>query len=119
MSIRRVLMTAAVGTAISAAPTAPAGARTELAAYTDAKGFLDVEAVTCAQLADSCQEDADILAAWYSGRTAAWTRSIAHIVRAKAGEHALTVSCKADRDRKIIQALDVLFKDGKAQQGTK
>lgn len=38
-----------------------------LSTYTDAKGYLDVQAFTCSQLANTYQEDADMLAAWYSG----------------------------------------------------
>lgn len=49
---------------LAAAIGAPAHAQTELSASTDANGFLDVQALTCAQLADTYQEDADMLAAW-------------------------------------------------------
>ena len=37
-----------------------AAAQTPLTAYTDANGFLDVQRLTCAQLAGTFQEDADI-----------------------------------------------------------
>lgn len=40
---------------------------TPLTKYVDANGFLDVQTLTCAQLADTYQEDADALTAWYSG----------------------------------------------------
>ena len=46
---------------------APAVAQVELKTYTDGKGYLDVQKLTCAQLAGTFQEDADYLAAWYSG----------------------------------------------------
>ena len=42
-------------------------AQVPLSAYADANGFIDVQALTCAQLAGTFQEDADMLAAWYSG----------------------------------------------------
>lgn len=89
-------------------------AQTELSAYADKNGFIDVQTLTCAQLADTYQEDADMLSAWYSG----WYNGLAkkhfaHLTRAKSGEHALIVYCKANRDTKIINALDVLFKDEK------
>ena len=42
-------------------------AQVPLSAYTDANGFIDVQSLTCAQLAGTFQEDADMLAAWYSG----------------------------------------------------
>ena len=39
----------------------------DLSAYVDANGFLDVQALTCAQLANTYQEDANALMSWYSG----------------------------------------------------
>ncbi|NEU95581.1 hypothetical protein FNJ47_06995 [Bradyrhizobium sp. UFLA 03-164] len=90
----------------------PAKAQTPLTAYTDANGFIDVQALTCAQLAGTYQEDADMLAAWYSG----WYNGLAkkhfaHITRAKSGEHQLILYCKAHPGVKIIEAIDVLMKD--------
>ncbi len=38
----------------------------DLSAY-DANGFLDVQELTCGQPANTYQEDASLLAAWYSG----------------------------------------------------
>jgi hypothetical protein len=35
-----------------------------LSSYTDAKSFIDFQALTCAQPANTLQEDADDLAAW-------------------------------------------------------
>jgi hypothetical protein len=93
---------------------ASAQAQTPLSAYTDANGYVDVQALTCAQLAGTYQEDADMLAAWYSG----WYNGLAkkhfaHITRAKSGEHQLIVYCKAHPELKIIQAIDVLLKNEK------
>jgi len=42
-------------------------AQVELKTYADRDGYLDVQKLTCAQLASTFQEDADYLAAWYSG----------------------------------------------------
>ncbi len=44
-----------------------AKAQTDLSAYADANGYLDVQKLTCAQLANTWQEDANLLTAWYSG----------------------------------------------------
>jgi len=44
-----------------------ARAQVPLSTYMDANGYVDVQALTCAQLANTFQEDADYLAAWYSG----------------------------------------------------
>ena len=100
--------------AILALPVVSAQAQTPLSAYADANGYVDVQALTCAQLAGTYQEDADMLAAWYSG----WYNGLAkkhfaHITRAKSGEHQLILYCKAHPDVKIIQAIDVLLKNEK------
>ena len=42
-------------------------AQVELSKYADAKGYIDVQKLTCAQLANTFQEDADFLGVWYSG----------------------------------------------------
>jgi hypothetical protein len=107
----RTSVAVATGAAI-ALTSGLAQAQTPLSAYTDAKGYVDVQALTCAQLAGTYQEDADMLAAWYSG----WYNGLAqkhyaHITRAKSGEHELIVYCKAHPDLKIIQAIDTLLKN--------
>ena len=85
---------------------------------TCAKGFIDVQTLTCAQLAGTFQEDADLLSAWYSG----WYNGLAkkHYVDLKRGkvvEHEVIVYCKANPEKKIIEALAVVFKDERVKQG--
>jgi hypothetical protein len=38
-----------------------------LSSYADANGFIDVQVLTCGQLANTYQEDANALTSWYSG----------------------------------------------------
>ena len=38
----------------------------DLSAYADANGFIDVQALTCGQLANTYQEDANAFTSWYS-----------------------------------------------------
>ncbi|XSC44771.1 HdeA/HdeB family chaperone [Bradyrhizobium sp. RDT10] len=45
----------------------PALAQVELKTYADRDGYVDVQKLTCAQLANTFQEDADYLTVWYSG----------------------------------------------------
>jgi hypothetical protein len=87
-------------------------AQVPLSAYTDANGFIDVQSLTCAQLAGTFQEDADMLAAWYSG----WynglaNKHFAHIARVKPGEHLVIRYCKQHPELKVIQAIDVVLKE--------
>ena len=87
-------------------------AQVPLSAYADANGFIDVQALTCAQLAGTFQEDADMLASWYSG----WYNGLAkkhfaHIVKVKPGEHLVIQYCKRHPELKVIQAIDVVLKE--------
>ncbi|SDR64283.1 HdeA/HdeB family protein [Rhizobiales bacterium GAS113] len=106
--------------AVSAAPMTGAVAQTAvpLSAYVDANGFLDVQELTCAQLAGTYQEDANALSSWYSG----WYNGLArkHYLdyrRGKEIEHEVIVYCKEHLDRKIIEAIAVVFKDERARLG--
>jgi HdeA/HdeB family len=91
-------------------------AQVDLTTYTDAKGYLNVRALTCAQLANTYQEDANFLGAWYSGW---WNghmkRHSINIARAKEGLHEVIVYCKANPDKKVVDAVDAYVK--KVQQG--
>ena len=98
--------------------SAPAVAQVELNTYADGNGYLDVQKLTCAQLAGTFQEDADYLAAWYSG----WYNGLAkkHVMqvdRAKALQHEVIVHCKANPDKKVIEAIDVVFKNYRVEKG--
>jgi hypothetical protein len=93
-------------------------AQVDLTTYTDAKGYLNVRALTCAQLANTYQEDANFLGAWYSGW---WNghlkRHSININRTKEGIHEVIVYCKANPDKKVVDAVDAFVK--KVQQGGK
>jgi hypothetical protein len=89
----------------------PANAQVELKEYADAKGYIDVQKLTCQQLANTYQEDADFLGVWYSG----WYNGLAkrhaiNVPRVKRNIHEVIVYCKANQDKKIIEALDVVLK---------
>lgn len=99
-----VVATAAIGMLLSQA-------QVPLSAYADKDGYVDVQKLTCAQLAGTFQEDADLLAAWYSG----WYNGLAKAHRAKISrikedEHLIIVYCKAHPGETIIHAIDVIFK---------
>ncbi len=92
----------------------------DLTAYADANGYIDVQKLTCAQLANTYQEDADHLTTWYSG----WYNGLAkkHMMkvdRAMTLEHEVIQYCKANQDKKIIQAIDVVFKKYRQENGLK
>ena len=86
-------------------------AQVPLTNYADAKGMIDVQRFTCAQLAGTFQEDAEAMAMWYSG----WYNGLAkkhffNLPRAKEGLHQVIVHCKANPGKKVIQAIDFVLK---------
>ncbi len=90
----------------------------DLGAYVDAKGFLDVQALTCDQLRNTFQEDADYLATWYSG----WYNGLAkkHFLdfkRGKAVEHEVIEYCKAHPEVRVIEAMAIIFRDERVKSG--
>jgi hypothetical protein len=112
MDLRVALLAAA--TLIASASASKA--QVELKTYADAKGYLNVRALTCAQLANTYQEDADFLGVWYSGW---WNghlkRHSINVDRTKQGIHEVIVYCKAHPDVKVINAVDAYVK--KVQSG--
>jgi hypothetical protein len=93
-------------------------AQVPLTAYVDANGFLDVQTLTCAQLANTYQPDADALTMWYSG----WYNGLAkkHFLdytKARETEHQVILFCEANPGMRIIDAIAVIFKDERARLG--
>ncbi len=112
------LRAALVAAAALFASVSAASAQVELKTYADAKGYLNVKALTCAQLANTFQEDADFLGTWYSGYfNGRMKRHSINIKRTKEGIHEVIVYCKANPDKKVIEAVEAYVKkvrqDGK------
>jgi hypothetical protein len=117
--MRKILISVAMAAAMMTANSG-AKAQVDLSTYADAEGFLDVQALTCAQLAGTWQDQADLLSAWYSG----WYNGLAKkhymdIRKGREAEHELIVYCKANPQLRIIQALDVVFKGMRERAGIK
>ncbi len=107
-----MMRTLVLGVAVLACSAA--FAQTPLTAYADKNGYVDVQKLTCAQLAGTFQEDADMLAIWYSG----WYNGLAKahrakIMRVKEDQHEVIVYCKANPNVTIIKAIDKIFKSKK------
>ena len=96
----------------------PACAQVELKTYADRDGYIDVQALTCAQLANTFQEDADYLTTWYSG----WYNGLAkkhaiNIPRSREAEHEIIVYCKANPTVKVIKAIGLVFDNMRKERG--
>jgi HdeA/HdeB family len=104
----------AAGTLLGTLSTSQA--QVELKTYADEKGYINVRALTCGQLANTFQEDANFLGVWYSGW---WNghmkRHEINPARTKEGIHQVIEYCKANPDVKIVDAVDAYVK--KMQQG--
>ena len=104
-----------VAAALLAASASLAPAQVELKTYVKPNGYLNVRALTCAQLANTFQEDADLLGVWYSG----WLngRAKSHYIdvdRTKAGIHQVIVYCKANPDKKVVDAVKIVVNQVRA-----
>jgi predicted deacetylase len=113
--MRKRMITAVAAVSMTASM---ASAQVDLSTYADAEGFLNVQALTCAQLANTWQEDADRLATWYSG----WYNGLAKkhymdIRKGKEAEHEVIVYCKAHPELRIIEAMDIVFKSMRERLG--
>jgi HdeA/HdeB family len=111
--MRRSLVLAALSFVV----VSTAQAQVELKTYADADGYIDVQKLTCAQLAGTFQEDADFLGIWYSG----WYNGLAkkhavNVPRVKEGLHTIIVYCKANPTKKVIQAIDTALKEEKQRK---
>ena len=117
--VRKILMAVTLGAATLMASSS-AKAQVDLSAYADPEGFLDVQTLTCAQLAGTWQGQADLLTAWYSG----WYNGLAKkhymdIRKGREAEHEVIVYCKANPEIRVIQAMDIIFKSMRERMGIK
>src|SRR5580693_7643350 len=88
----------------------------DLSAYADKNGFIDVQRLTCAQLANTYQEDANALSSWYSG----WYNGLAHkhymdFKKGREVEHQVIEYCKGHPDERIIHAIGVMLREDRAE----
>jgi HdeA/HdeB family len=93
------------------APVATSDPWAALGRYADANGNIEVERLTCAQLADASSADADLLLAWYSG----WYNGLAkrHSVNpARVGYAIRNVAdfCKGNRDKRLAEVMALMLK---------
>jgi len=107
-----------IAAAVLAIGISESRAQVPLSAYVDANGYINVQKLTCAQLADTYQQDADLLSAWYSG----WYNGLAHkhfldYRKGKIVEHQVIDFCKEHPDRRIIDAMAVVLRDDRAALG--
>lgn len=84
----------------------------ELSTLADTSGNIDMQTLTCAQLVDTYQEDADVLLAWYSG----WMNALAkshelNVPAIRDGSHKVIVYCKANKAKRVSDAVAAVAKE--------
>ena len=89
-----------------------------LGAYVDENGFINVQALKCEQLANTYQEDANLLTAWYSG----WYNGLGHkhyfnMKASRDAEHLTIVFCKEHPEERIIHAIGIVIDRMRAEHG--
>src|SRR3954468_6221330 len=107
-----------VATSILAMASSGTQAQSDLTAYADPEGYIDVQALTCAQLAGTWQGDADRLTTWYSG----WYKGLKkkqffNIAPSKELEDEVIVYCKTNPQIRFIQAMEVMLKQERLMNG--
>jgi hypothetical protein len=113
--MRQLLLATA---AIMACLAPGANAQTPLKACADPEGYIDVQAFTCAQLAGTFQEDADLLTTWYSGWYNGLTKKhYINVPRSKEAEHETIVYCKDHPDVKVIKAIGLVIDEMRSKRG--
>jgi hypothetical protein len=94
------------------APVTAMESAVELSKYTDANGNIDIQKLTCGQFSNTPPADADFLGAmyigWYNGLA---KRNAINLTRVKDAIRNLVVYCKANKDKRVTQAIDSIRKE--------
>jgi hypothetical protein len=73
--------------------------------------MIDAKKFTCAQLANTFQEDAEAISLWYSGLyNGLGKKRFFNYRRAKGSEHLIIEYCKANLNKTVIEAIGAIFK---------
>lgn len=79
--------------------------------YADAKGDIDTQTLTCGQFAETSQEEAEFLGAWYIGWYSGQAKRTAlNVAAAKTVVPDLIVYCKANKDKTVAQSIEAVLK---------
>jgi hypothetical protein len=93
------------------AATRPQQPYVSLSNAADANGAIDVARLTCGHLADTSDEEAGLLLAWYgyapSGPT---NRRIFNMARLRSAIHTIVDYCKTHRDQNLVKAMERVLK---------
>jgi hypothetical protein len=82
-----------------------------LSRYANANGDVDIRTLSCGHLDQTSTEEADLLLGWYSG----WYTGVAkkrgfNLARVRYAIRKVVDYCKTNRDKSLVQALDLMLK---------
>jgi hypothetical protein len=89
------------------APVQTTRGQVPLSTYADSNGNIDVRRFSCATLDDASAEEAELLLSWYSGF--AKKRGF-NLARLRDAIRNVADYCKANRDKNLVQAMDLGLK---------
>ena len=90
---------------------AAAAVQVELPTYAAPSGNIDTDKLTCGQFALLPPEDADFLGVWSAGwQTGAAKARALNVTKVRETIRGVAAYCKANKDKKFVQALDVVMK---------
>ena len=88
----------------------------ELPKYAAPSGNIDTANLTCAQFANLPPEDADFLGTWTAGwQNGAIKNRAINVGKVREAIRGVAAYCKANKDKKFVQAVDVVMKSGSAR----
>ena len=85
--------------------------RVTLGSLVNASGVIEAQRLTCAELADAAPDETTLFLAWYSGWYAATAKKRGlNPARVQGAIRSVVDYCKGNRDRKIVQVMELMLK---------
>lgn len=89
------------------------GHASELPKYAAPDGNIDTDKFICAQFADLPPDDADFLGTWtIDWQNGAAKKRVINVAKVKQAIHNVAVYCKANKDKRFVQAVEAVMKVG-------
>lgn len=101
----------APGAPLSPGAQVPLTPRSSLSRYADANGTIDVQRLSCGDLAVATPAETELLLAWYSGwyNGTAKKRGI-NLARVRFAIRSVADYCRANPDKRLVQVMDLMLK---------
>jgi hypothetical protein len=82
-----------------------------LSKYADANGTIDVARLSCGHLADTSDQEADLLLAWYSSASGGTAKKrVFNMARLRTAMQSVIGYCKTHREQSLVKVMDLMLK---------